>query len=80
MISEDKISIIKHCRKSILYHNEELWIKKGAYSNFDNPIGSFFGTELSEFIRYLLLYNLNSIIDLCNHGLYRDVGLIIVND
>ena len=26
--SEDKINIIKHCRKSTRYHNEELWIKK----------------------------------------------------
>ncbi len=27
-ISEDKMNIIKYCRKSILFHNEELWIKK----------------------------------------------------
>ena len=40
VISEDNINIIKHCGKSILYHNEELWIKKGVSGNFDNPMGS----------------------------------------
>ena len=69
VISED--NIIKHCHKSILYHNEELWIKKGVRGNFDNPMGSFDGTRLSEFIGCLLLNNRNSIIDPCNYGLYR---------
>ena len=27
MISKDKINSVKHCRKSTLCHNEELWIK-----------------------------------------------------
>ena len=69
LILEDKINIIKHCCKSILYHNEELWIKKGDSDNFGNPIGSFDGAKLSEFIWCLLLYNVNSIIDPCNRGL-----------
>ena len=79
MISEDKINIIKHCRKSKLYHNVELWIKKGVSSNFDNLIGSFDGAQLFEFIGCLLL-NFNSIIDPCNHGLHGDDGLIIVDN
>ena len=79
VISEDKINIIKHCRKSILCHDEELWIKKDVSGNFDNPMGSFNGAILSEFIGYLLLYNINRIIDSCSHGLYRGDGLIIVD-
>ena len=27
-ISEEKMNITKHCRKFLLYHNEESWIKK----------------------------------------------------
>ena len=40
-ISEGKMNIIKHCYKSLLYHNEELWVKKGVSGNFDNPMGSY---------------------------------------
>ena len=79
-ISQGKIIIIKHCHKSLLYHNVELWIKKCVNGNFDNPIGSFNGGKLSEFIGCLLLYNLNSIMDTSNHGIYWDDGLIIVDD
>ena len=69
VISVDKSNIIKYWHKSILYHNEELWIKKGASGNFDNPMGSFDGAILSALIGYLFLYNLNNITDPCNHGL-----------
>ena len=48
MISEDKTNIIKHYCKSILYHNEELWMKKGVSGNFDNPMGSFNRAKFSE--------------------------------
>ena len=50
VISEDKINIIKHCRKSILYHNEELKTKKSVIGNIDNPMRSLDGVKLSEFI------------------------------
>ena len=59
VISVDKINIIKYCRKSILYHNEELWIKKGVSGNFENLMSSFDRAKLSEIIECLLLYNLN---------------------
>ena len=42
LISEDKIKIIKHCWKSLLYYDEVLWIKKkGVNGNFDNPIEAY---------------------------------------
>ena len=49
VISEDKINI-KHCRKLILYHNEELWIKKGVSDNFDNPMSSFDGLRFPKLL------------------------------
>ena len=48
MISEDKINSIKHCPKSLRYHNEELSIKKDVNSKFDNFMGSFDGAKLSD--------------------------------
>ena len=68
MTSKDKINIIRHYRILIPYHNQELWIKKDDGANIDIPI------------ECLLLCNLNSIIDHCNYGLYRDDGLIIVDN
>lgn len=67
-----------HCRKSLLYHYETLWIKKGDGGKFDNPMGTYDGAELYELIGCLLLYNLNKFIDPSNHCLYQDDGLIIV--
>ena len=72
--------IIKHCRKSQLYYNEELWIKKGVTGNFDNPKGSSDLAEVSNLVGCLLLYKLNDTIDPGCHGLYRDDWLIIIDD
>ena len=36
-----------------------------------------YDSQLSEFIGCILLYNLNSIIDPSNHGLYRDDAVVI---
>ena len=52
VISEDEIIIINYCHKSILYHNEILWIKKGVSGNIDYPMGSLDGALLNEFIAY----------------------------
>ena len=39
-IPEEKMDIIKHCHKSHIYYNEEIWIKKRVSGNFDNPMCS----------------------------------------
>ena len=79
-ISEDKMNIIKYCRMSLLYHNEELWIKKGVSGNFHNPLDSYDSAEMLELVVCLLLNKLNDIIDPGCHGVYRDDGLIIIDN
>ena len=54
-IPEDKMNIIKYCCKSLLYHNEELWIEKGVSGNFDNPVGSYDSAKISELTGCLLI-------------------------
>ena len=78
--SEDKIKIIKHSRKTLLFNNEILWIKKGARGNYDNPLRVYGGVKICELVGCLLLYNLNNIIYPCNHSLYRVDGLITVDN
>ena len=74
------MNVIKHCRKSLLYHNEELWIKKGVSGNFNDPMDSYDSVEISEVVECLLLYKFNDIIDPGCHGFYRDDGLMIINN
>ena len=47
-ISHENIPVIKDCRKSILFDDNESWKKKEHSSLFDVTIGSYDGVELSE--------------------------------
>ena len=79
-INDENIAIIKHCRKTVLFHDNELWVKKGSNGNFDVSQGSYDGAEICELVGILLLHKLNKIIDPGYHGLYRDDGLIMVQN
>ena len=50
VITEDDLKIIQQARKTLLYHNGEPWTKKNDASNFDVPMGSYDGAELSELV------------------------------
>ena len=58
--------------------NVVVWIKKVS-GNFDNPMWACDGALICELVGCLLLYNLNHIIDPCNHGRYWVNGLIVDN-
>lgn len=76
-IAPDQMEIILHCRKSILFHNGATWFKK-KIDCFDVPQGSFVGAEISELIGLHILYEINKVVHINNHGLYRDDSLMIV--
>ena len=77
VIPLDKVEIIKHYRKTLLYYEDSIWIKKGEGGNFNVSIGAYDGAEICELVRCVLLYSINKIIDPSSHGLYD--GLIIVD-
>ena len=79
VIHLDKKEIIKHCRKTLLYYEVSIWIKKGEGGNFDVSIGAYDGSEICELVGCVLLYSINKIMDPSSHGLYQDDGLIIVD-
>ena len=72
--------IIKHCRKSLLYNNQEPWKKKNTDSCFDVTMGGYDGAENCELAGIYLLFLLANIIDKNNSGLYRDDGLILLRN
>ena len=68
-----------HARKSLLFTNHEVWIKKNE-SLFDVTMGSFDGAEICELVGLYLLYNMKSEFPELNCGLYRDDGLAYVEN
>ena len=83
---EDKIiNIIKHARKSLLFHNGNAWIKKEKKNkNEGNPLldvtmGSYDGAEVCELVGLYLLSKLTPLMGIKNVGLYRDDGLAVIH-
>ena len=79
-ISNENLRIIKHCRKSLLYNNQEPWKKKITDSCFDVTMGSYDGAEICELVGIYLLFLLANVIDKNNSDLYRDDGLILLRN
>ena len=69
--------MIHHCCDTLLFHNEEAWMKKGDDTLFDVPMGSLHGAELCELIGLAILNELQSVFPPGNCGLYRDDGLAV---
>ena len=72
---QDK-KIIYHSRKSLLFNQEQTWMKKGS-DLFDVSMGAYDGAEVCELIGIFLLNLLGRQYDPNNIGLYRDDGLSI---
>ena len=77
MIDED-IRTIKHCRKSLLFEKDAIWIKEGTAGNFDVTMGSYNGDEVCKLVGIYILSTLPKRIGKRNTGLYREDGLIIL--
>ena len=78
-IPNDHITIIKHVRKSLLFHNDKVWVKNNnQHSLFDVTMGSYDGAEVCELVGLFLLNKLAVIFGKDNVGLYRDDGLLIL--
>ena len=78
-IASKDIDIIFHARKSLLYYNDEPWVKKGE-SNFDVTMGAYDGAEVCELIGIFMLSLLSKHINKNHIGLYRDDGLSILKN
>ena len=79
-IDDHKIRTIKHCRKSVLFHNSVAWKKKTKASCFGVTINSYDGLEVCELVGTFILSGLGSIIGKKNTGLYRDDGLVVLRN
>ena len=60
--AEKDLRIIKHCRKSLLYHEDEAWKKKESAGCFYVTTGSNVGTEICEFTGIYILSQLSNLV------------------
>ena len=74
-ISDEEINTIMHSRKSLLFNNTDIWIKKNGDPDFDVTMGSFDGAELCELVGLYILHILGAKYGKHRIGLYRDEGL-----
>ena len=79
-IPEKDLRIIKHCRKSLLYNNNEPWKKKNTERCFDVTMASFDGAKTCELVGIHILYLLSNKLDKQPSGLYRDHGLVLLRN
>ena len=77
-ITDDHLRIIKHCRKSLLFNNNDSWRKKDTDSCFDVTMGIYDGAETCELVGTHILSLLAKVINHNHSGLYRDDGLILL--
>ena len=68
-------SIRVQSRKTLLFNNNEPWVKKTGEENFEVLMGCYDGTEVSELVGTYILNKLKNVANKGNIGLYCDDGL-----
>ena len=79
-IDETTAQTIKHSKKALLFKDSTPWTKITNTGGFDVTMGSYDGAETCELVGLYLLHRIKSVMRNCSGGLYRDDGLIVVND
>ena len=74
------INIIHHSRKSLLFNKTSAWVIEGNNSYLDVTIRSYDGAEICELVGLYLLNRLSTVIERSSIGLYREDGLVAINN
>ena len=72
-IDDNHKTIIKHAHKSLLFNDDQQWVKKNART-FDVTMVNFDGAEICELVGLFILDSLAKTFGSNNVGLYRDDG------
>jgi hypothetical protein len=59
-ISDDQGAVIKHARKSLLFHQDKTWVKRNNETMFDVTMGSYDEAEICELVELFILRNYSS--------------------
>ena len=77
-IPQKDLRVLKHCRKSLLYYDNEPG--KKTESCFDVTTSSFDGAEICELVGIHILSFLSNKLDKQSAGLYRDHRLVLLRN
>ena len=79
-MNEKDIKIVYNAAQSVLYHNEQVWVKRkeGINPTFDITMGGYHGAEVCELVGLFMLSEMGKFIPKENVGLYRDDGLMLI--
>ena len=76
-LSDDGKAIIHHARKSLLFNDQQTWIKRDS-GLFDITLGAYDGVEVCELVgNYLFHELLSELYEKKDIGLYGDDGLAV---
>ena len=75
-ITAENKALIHHARKSLLFCNDQVWIKKSS-GLFDVTMGAFDGAEVCELVGVFILFQISQFYNKIDFGLYRDDGLAV---
>ena len=73
-IKNEDIQLIEHTCKTIVTYDNRTWVKKDSNSQFDVPMGSFFGAELCDLVG---LYALSKLRHLYNYKAADSIGMMV---
>ena len=59
-ISDDHVAVIKHARKSLLFHQDKTWVKRNNETMFDVTMGSYDGAEICELVGLFIISKLEA--------------------
>ena len=76
-ITGKEVGITQHSRKSLLFSDDQAWMKKEGSGLFDVAMGSYDGAEVCELVGMFALSQLPKRYKRCDIGLYRDDGLAV---
>ena len=79
-ITKQEIRIINNAAQSVLYHDDQVWIKRKDHGNptFDITMGGYHGAETCELVGLFILNEISKFVPKQNIGLYRDDGLMVI--
>ena len=75
-ISREDMQIMYYARKSLLFSNQKLWMKREG-NLFDVTMGVYKGAEVCELVRIFMLNNISEKYDKNDIGLYGDDDLAV---
>ena len=76
LLSDDDKVIIHHARKSLLFNDQQTWVKRDSRL-FDVMMRAYDGAEVCEWVGNYLLYELSKLYEKKDIELYRDAGLAV---